>query len=135
MNSKRCGSLISTYTGLFALLGDGLSPGGICVCSSVAQTETGRLLSQAVPQFLCPDSSGQVSLSSSHGPTCSHRLVCTPGSLALFQSHLVLEPSGRGPAPGTDRNQKLQFLIIKLYICFYSSFSKYINCFACSLGF
>jgi hypothetical protein len=43
---------------------------GICLCSSVAQDqlwaqmETVILLSQAVPQFLCPEGSGQVPLSS-----------------------------------------------------------------------
>ena len=57
------------------LLGDQFSPGGIWVWRTMAQdqlqvqTETGRILPQADPQFLCPEGSGQVPLSSSGGPT------------------------------------------------------------------
>ena len=53
-------------TGVSALLGDQLSPGGIWVRSAVAQDqlpaqmETGRILSQAVPQVLWPEVSGHV---------------------------------------------------------------------------
>ena len=81
--------VLPELTGVSALLGDQLSSGGICECRSVAQdqlwaqTETRILLSQATPRFLCPEGSGWVPLSSSGGPTCTHRLVCTPGMLAL----------------------------------------------------
>jgi len=48
-----------------ALLGDQLSPRSIWVQRAVAQvqlraqTETGRILSQTAPQFLCPEGSRQ----------------------------------------------------------------------------
>ena len=66
--------------GVSALLGYQLSLGGFCICSAVAQyqlwaqMETGRLSSQAAPQFLCPGGSPKVPLSSSGGPACTHRL-------------------------------------------------------------
>ena len=56
-------------TGLSALLGGSLSSAAIWVWSPVAedllqeQTETGRLLFQAAPLFLCPEGSGRVPLS------------------------------------------------------------------------
>ena len=68
------------------------------VCSSVAQdqlwaqTETGRLLSQAAPWFLCPQGSGRVSLSSMGDPTYNHRPVCTPWRLFPSQCYWVWSP-------------------------------------------
>ena len=94
--------------GVSALLGDQLSPGGICVCSAVAQDqllvqiETRRLLSQASHRFLCPEGSRRVPLSSSDGFTCAHRLVCTPRRLALSQCYLGMEPCGRGSTLGPN---------------------------------
>jgi hypothetical protein len=41
--------------------------------------ETVRVLSQAVPPFLCPESSERVSLSERGGLTCTYRSVHTPG--------------------------------------------------------
>ena len=65
--------------GVQALLGDHLSPGSICVYSSVAEdhlwvkTETGRLLSQSAPRFLCPEgSSEQQWWSYLHSQVCPH---------------------------------------------------------------
>jgi hypothetical protein len=58
--------VLPVLTGVSALLGDQLSPGGIWVRSAVAQDqlpaqmETGRILSQAVPQVLWPEVSGHV---------------------------------------------------------------------------
>ena len=49
------------------------------------QTETGRILSQSAPHFLCPEGSGQVPLRVSDGLTCAHRLVSTPGRPTLSQ--------------------------------------------------
>ena len=54
-------------SGTSALLGDKLSPGGIWVRRAGAQgllqgqMKMRRVLSQAAPQFLCPEDSGQVS--------------------------------------------------------------------------
>jgi hypothetical protein len=73
--------VLPVLTGMSAILGDQLSPGCICVSSSVAQDqflvlrETGRLLSQTTPGFLCPEGSRRVPLSSIGGLTCAHRLV------------------------------------------------------------
>ena len=39
---------------------------------------TEKILSQAVPQFLCPEGSGRVPRSRSDGLTCAYRLVYTP---------------------------------------------------------
>ena len=60
-----------------------------------------RLLSQATPQFLCAEGSGQVTLSG--GPTCTHRPVCTPGNLDLSMCHLDMEHCGRGWSPASDK--------------------------------
>lgn len=54
------------------------------------QRETGRLLFQTAPWFLYGEVSGQVSLSSSGGPICTHMPVCTPGRLALSQCSTVI---------------------------------------------
>jgi hypothetical protein len=76
--------------GVLALMGDQPSSGNICVCSTVAQDqlwsqiETGRLLFQAAPWFLCPEASGQVLLSRSGCLPCTYRLFHTPGRLAFF---------------------------------------------------
>jgi hypothetical protein len=91
---------------LWALMGDQLSSGGICVCSPVAQDqirgqmETGRFLSQVAPKFLCPEGSGSVPLSSSGSFTCANRLICTPGRLALSLCCLGMEPCGTASALG-----------------------------------
>jgi hypothetical protein len=66
--------------------------------------ETGRILYQAAPQFLCPEIFGQVTLSTSGGPTCAHRLVSTPGRPALSWNYLSMDLCGIGSALGTDRN-------------------------------
>ena len=47
------------------------------------QKETRSLLSQAAPQFLCPEGYGQVPLSSNGDPICTHRPVTTLGGLLL----------------------------------------------------
>jgi hypothetical protein len=63
--------VLPVIIGVSALLGDQLSPGSIWVWSTVAQdqllaqTETGRILSLAAPQFLCPEGSRRVPLSRS----------------------------------------------------------------------
>ena len=62
------------------------------------QTETRRLLSQAARCFLCPEGPGQVPLSSSGGPACTHRSVCTPGRLAPSWHYLSMGPCGKGSA-------------------------------------
>jgi hypothetical protein len=90
--------VLPVFTGVSALLGDQLSPGGICVCSAIAQDqlpvqkETGRLLSHMAPCFLCSEGSTWVSLSSSGGFTCTHSLIGTPGRPALSQWYLGLWP-------------------------------------------
>ena len=72
--------------------------GSICVCSSMAQgqlwaqMETGGLLSWAAPGFLCPEGSGWVPLSSSGGPTCTHRLSARLGSLLPSSTIWVWSP-------------------------------------------
>ena len=84
--------------GVLALLGDQLSPGGICICSAVAQDqlwvqmETRRLLSQAASWFLWPEGWGRVPMSSSHGFTCAHRHVHTTERLAVSWRYLGMEP-------------------------------------------
>jgi hypothetical protein len=57
--------VLRALTGLPALLGGSLPPGAIWVWSIVAdwETETGMLRFQAAPSFLCPEDSGQASLS------------------------------------------------------------------------
>lgn len=47
------------------------------------QMETGRILPQAPPQFLCHEGSRWVPLSRNGGLNCAHRCVCTPGRPAL----------------------------------------------------
>jgi hypothetical protein len=67
--------------------------------------ETGSLLSQATPQFLCPEGSGQVPLSSSGGPACTHSPVYTSGRLAPSRRYLGRDPCGRGAATiGADNS-------------------------------
>ena len=91
--------------GVSALLGYQLSLGGFCICSAVAQyqlwaqMETGRLSSQAAPQFLCPGGSPKVPLSSSGGFTCVHRVDGNSVKLDLSQHYLGMEPWDRGSAP------------------------------------
>ena len=93
-------------TGVSALLGAQISPDGISVCSAVAQDqlweqmETRRLLSQVSAQLLCPEGSGRVPLSISSGFICTHRLLSTPGRLALSWHYLDMETCGRGSALG-----------------------------------
>ena len=76
------------------LLGDQLSPGSIWVWRTVAQsqfwaqTETGRILSQATPWFLCPEGSRQVPQIRSGGLPCAHRCVYTSGRRTLSQRYL-----------------------------------------------
>ena len=50
--------------------------------------------------------SGLVPLNNRSVPTCTHRLVCTLGRLALSLCHLVMEPCARGSSPPVDRIQK-----------------------------
>ena len=94
--------------GVLAFLGDQLSPGGVCICSSVAQDqlrayrETERFLSQEAPWFLCPESSDWNPLNSSCGLASTHKLVCTPGRLSISQHYLGIELCGRGLALGAE---------------------------------
>jgi len=68
-----------------ALLGDQLSTRGLWVQRAVAQgqlraqTETGRILSQTAPQFLCPEGSiwSRNVRSSNVGLTCALKSVST----------------------------------------------------------
>jgi hypothetical protein len=73
---------------------------------SVPGAETGRILSQAAPWFLCPEGSRQIPLSSSGGLTCVHRPVSTPGRPALSRHYLGMEHWATGSALGTDGNWK-----------------------------
>ena len=57
--------------------------------------EIGRLLSQAVPEVLCPQCFGLVPLSSRSGPTCALRPLHTPVRLATFQCHLDIAICGQ----------------------------------------
>jgi hypothetical protein len=115
--------VLALLVGVLALLGDQLSFGGICVCSSVAQdqlcgqTEMGSFLSQAASWFLCSEGSGQVLLSSSGDHT--HRSICTLRSLGPSQCYLSIEPCGRGSATGRDGNWvKTIFIEYVLYLQF-----------------
>ena len=86
------------------ILGDRFIPGGIWVWIAVTQnqlqvqTEPRRILSQADPQFLCPEGSGQVPLSRSGGLTCACRHVSTPGRPAHSQWCLCMESYSTGSA-------------------------------------
>ena len=99
--------VLPVLTGQSELLGDQLSPGVIWLCRAVAQyqlwvqTETGRILSQSAPHFLCPEGSGQVPLRVSDGLTCAHRLVSTPGRPTLSQQYSAMEHCGTGSSPGS----------------------------------
>ena len=53
------------------------------------QMETGKILLQAAPWFLCPEGLRQVPLCRSGGLTCAHRHVHTPGRPALSWSYFV----------------------------------------------
>ena len=107
--------VLPVLTGVSVLLGDQLFLGGIWVWSAVAQDklwdqgETIRLLSQGAPWFLCPQVSRYVPLRRSGDLTCSHRLVSTPGRLALFQWYLCMERCGTGSALDTMAQDQLQF--------------------------
>ena len=86
-----------SYKPVSVLVGDHFSLGGIWEWRAVAQIssrvlmETRRILSLAVPWFLCPEGSQWVPLSSSSGHTCAHRLVHSPGRLAFSQVwHMIL---------------------------------------------
>lgn len=67
-----------------------------CVRGSaqLAQKETRRLLSQAAPMILCPEGSWWISLSSSGGFSCTHRLVDTPVRIAFFLHYSGMDPYG-----------------------------------------
>ena len=54
-----------------------------------------------------------VSLSSSGGPTYTHRPVCTPGGLNPSWRYLGMEPCGRGSATGRDRIWKADQCLYK----------------------
>ena len=102
--------ILSMLADVSALLGDHLSPG--LIWRAVAQgqfqdqTETGKILSQAAPLFLCPEGSRWVPLSRGSGPTCAHRHVCSPGRPSPSQWFLGMECCGTGSISGTDGNQK-----------------------------
>ena len=105
--------VLPVLTVVLALMGDQLSPGGIWVWSAesqdqlLAHTETGSILSPAVPWFMCPEGSWWVYLNRSGGLMCAHRLVSTPGRFALsLLWYLGIECCGTGTAPGADRNWK-----------------------------
>ena len=72
--------------------------------------ETGRILSLAVPRFLCPDGSGRVPQSRSGGLTCALRCVSIPGSPGLSWQDLSLESLAQSQFRDTDGNQKLNFI-------------------------
>jgi hypothetical protein len=111
--------------GVLALLRDQLSPNGICVWSTVAQdmflgqTETGRILSQAAPRFLCLEGSGRVPLSRSGGLTCAQRLVSTTGRPALSQQYLHMELCGTG---------LILFIYLSIYLFIYSFICLHPKC-------
>jgi hypothetical protein len=69
--------------------------------------ETGRILSQAAPWFLCPEGSRWVSLSRSVGLTCAHGCVCTPRTPALSLWYLGMEHYGTGSALGIIAQDQL----------------------------
>jgi hypothetical protein len=69
--------------------------------SSSVQTVSGRILSPAVPWFLCPEGSGRVPLSWRGALTCAHRHISTPGRPALSPQYLGMEHCGIGLALGT----------------------------------
>ena len=62
---------------------------------------------------------GWVPLSSSGGPACTHRPVCTPGSLTPSQRHLGMEYCGRGSGTGGDRNRKAELWFSSSPFCCY----------------
>ena len=57
-------------------------------CGSGVQTDTRMTLSPTEPQFLCPEGSNLVPLSSNGGRTCTHRLLHTFGRITLSWSYL-----------------------------------------------
>ena len=101
--------VLSMLTGVLALLGDQLSLSGIWVWSVVAQDqlqvhmETGRILSQTAPQFLCSEVSRKVPYCRRGGHTYAHRHVSTRGRPALSQWYLVLKLWGTGSAGAQDQ--------------------------------
>jgi hypothetical protein len=72
------------------------------------QTESRRILYQAVPFFLCPDVSWHVPWSISGGLTCAHRLVGTPRRPAFSRWCLGMERYGTGSAPSSVAQDQLQ---------------------------
>ena len=99
------------------LLGDQFSPRGIWVWRAMpqdqlwVQMETRRILSLALPWFMCPDDSGRVPprpgiLTESGCLTCAQRCISTPGRPVLFWKNLGMECCGTGSALCVDGNQK-----------------------------
>jgi hypothetical protein len=101
--------------GASALLGDQLSwqylcmelcdtgsaPGAVVQDQFPALTETGRILSQASPWFLCPEGSGQGPGTRTGGPTCVPWLVSASGRSSLSSWYLDMEHCDTGSTPGT----------------------------------
>ena len=117
-----------------ALLGYQLSPGGIWVWSAEAQDqlqaqmETGSILTQAAPQFLCPESSRWVPLSRSGGLTCAHSLVSTPGKPTLSRRYLRLESCVTGSVPSADGNRRRQIFSFLFFSVFKKKIYLFILC-------
>ena len=90
-------AILLALTGQSALMGGSLPPGAFCVWSPVAEDlllaelETGRLQSQAAPQFLCPEGPRQVPLHSSVDLTYTHKHVHTSGRLSWHSSSHYLD--------------------------------------------
>lgn len=104
--------VLPVLTGVSTLLGDQLSP-GICICSSVAQNqlqafiETGRLLFQATPRFLCPDGSRWVPLTGIHfhgGWLPQDALFDLSGTTVVssFTPYALLQALGRQEGKGQN---------------------------------
>ena len=85
----------------------GLAPGGVAQDQLPAKRETGMILFQAPPHFLCAEGSRWVHQSRSGGLTCDHRLVSIPGRPALWQ-YLGMQCCGTGFALGTMAQDQLQ---------------------------
>lgn len=65
---------------------------------------------------MCPEDSRRIPLSSSGSFTCAHRLVHTPGRLALSWPYLGMEPYGTETPLGADGNRKaLTEVLMKNY--------------------
>lgn len=98
--------VLPVFTGVSRLLGDQLSLDSIWVWSPLAYDqlwelmEPGRILSQAVLLFLCPEVSRQVSLRRSGGfylclQACQHSWE----TLFFSQWYLSMDRCGTGSAP------------------------------------